>query len=67
MPIGPVWERIELAIARMLQSGVAGGLEDRDKHLISDAWTFPLWSADLDKVDVDRDQLRERQARWSPY
>lgn len=67
MPIGPVWERIELTIGRMLQSGVASGSEDRHKHLIWDAWTFPLWSADLDKVDVDRDQLRERQERWSPY
>lgn len=65
--IGPTWERIEETLNQMVQSGVANGASDRDAHLIWDCWTFPLWEADLDKVEVDRDQLRERQARWSPH
>jgi hypothetical protein len=67
MAIGPIWEKVELTITGMVQSGVAGSSSERDRHLIWDCWTFPLWEADLDKVEVDRRQLREQQERWSPY
>lgn len=64
--IRPIVERIEATITQMVERKCAPAASDRDRHRISDCWTFPLWEAELDKVEVDRAVLKDRQAQWTP-
>lgn len=59
-------ERIEMTISDMVEHELGNGASDGDRHRISASWPFPLWEAELEKVDVDRRALRDVQARWSP-
>lgn len=59
-------ERIVLTISDMTERGLGSTASDGDRHRISATWPFPLWGAELEKADVDRRDLRDIQARWSP-
>jgi len=68
-PVGASWgqlvERIDATLGALDERGcLFGEFGSRDHALLQDAWTFPLYRADLSRVEVSLDLLRDEQARW---
>lgn len=69
LPDAPVrWEELRARILDTLTRGTADGLTvaPADAATIVDSWTFPLHHVTLDHVNVALDDLRRRQAEWTP-
>ncbi len=64
--VAPLMERTKRTLDRMIQLEDGHVSSGRDLHLIWDIWTFPLWNTDLEKEQVDLEELRSRQSQWSP-
>jgi hypothetical protein len=65
-PFHRLKKRIEMTISDMIERGLGSAASDGDRRRVAVTWPFPLWEAELEKVDVDRRALRDVQARWSP-
>jgi hypothetical protein len=70
-PVGSSWgqlvDRIDTTLATLEEIACLGEtFHSRDRAILHDSWTFPLYGADLSMVKVTLDSLRERQARWTP-
>lgn len=53
---------LRLKSAGVFQADFAG----HDHGVIVDSWQFPLYLADLTVIEVDVEELRERQRNWTP-
>jgi hypothetical protein len=55
----------DATLARLPAPQVAP-VDDADLARIARTWTFPLWHIELDRIEVDVDELRRRQQNWHP-
>lgn len=58
---------ISSTLEQLQRRGYADELEDRDSPRLVDQWSFPLYSADLSMIDIELDELRERQRNRSAF
>lgn len=60
-------DTINETIQRLQASGVLQvDFGAHDHRVIADSWQFPLYLADLTVIQVDVEELRERQRSWMP-
>jgi len=65
------WQEIRSRNSRTLRSLEERGLvsedfSERDARIFVNEWTFPLHHEDLSMIQINLDELRDKQARWTP-
>jgi hypothetical protein len=58
--------RNEDTTARWRAAGLGAAAASQDLHIVVDTWTFPLHSTEVERKSADVDELRRRQAAWTP-
>jgi hypothetical protein len=59
-------ERLSIETLERAQEATGKPIADGDIAWIARTWTFPLYQADLARVVLELDVLRERQRQWDP-